>query len=95
MSYNPLLPYDDLPPIPSQADLETKAVFKRCVGASRAIVELKGAGTLIPDQAILINSIPLQEEYLQELERVGALTGEKMGRDFIYRNIRFLELLSS
>ena len=61
MSFNPQQPYDDLPSLPPRADVETKAVLKQCVAASRAIAELKGAGGLIPDQAILINAIPLQE----------------------------------
>ncbi|MFU8829455.1 MAG: Fic family protein [Phycisphaerales bacterium] len=57
----PSQPYDDLPPLPPQQDLETKPVLKACLAATRALAELKGAGGLIPDQTILINAIPLQE----------------------------------
>jgi Fic family protein len=64
MTYRPNVPYNDLPPLPPRAELETPAVMRRCVTASRALAELKGAGSLIPDQAILINSIPLQEARL-------------------------------
>jgi Fic family protein len=71
MSFNPQQPYDDLPPLPPRADVETKAVLKQCVAASRALAELKGAGGLIPDQAILINAIPLQEAKLSsEIENI-------------------------
>ena len=71
MGFNPQQPYDDLPSLPPRADVETKAVLKQCVAASRALAELKGAGGLIPDQAILINAIPLQEAKLSsEIENI-------------------------
>jgi hypothetical protein len=41
-------------------DLETKQVLKKCVAANKALAELKGAGDLLPNQAMLINAIPLQ-----------------------------------
>lgn len=61
MSFNATRPYDDLPMLPPAADVESKAVLKQCLAATRALAELKGAGGLIPDQSILINAIPLQE----------------------------------
>jgi hypothetical protein len=33
-------------------------VLRKAIAANRALAELKGAGELIPNQAILINSIP-------------------------------------
>ncbi|MEY2881255.1 MAG: hypothetical protein RLZZ15_3635 [Verrucomicrobiota bacterium] len=71
MSFNPKQPYNDLPLLPPPGDLETKAVLKRCVAANRALAELKGAGDLIPNQAVLINAIPLQEAKLSsEIENI-------------------------
>jgi Fic family protein len=71
MSFDPHRPYDDLPLLPPLTEVETKAVLKQCVAASRALAELKGAGGLIPDQAILINAIPLQEAKLSsEIENI-------------------------
>jgi len=61
MPFNPALPYDDLPPLPPAADVETKAVLRQALSATRALAELKGSGGLIPNQTILINAIPLQE----------------------------------
>jgi Fic family protein len=61
MPFDPRKPYNDLPPLPPPIDLETRAVLKKAINANRALAELKGAGDLIPNQAILINSIPLQE----------------------------------
>ncbi len=64
-------PYNDLPMLPPRAHLETLRVMRRCVSASRALAELKGAGNLIPNQAILINAIPLQEAKLSsEIENI-------------------------
>lgn len=60
-AFDPKVPYDDLPTLPPAVDVETPAVLRQTVTAARALAELKGTGGLIPDQAILINAIPLQE----------------------------------
>lgn len=71
MTYRPNEPYNELPLLPPGVEIETPAVMRRLVTASRALAELKGAGNLIPDQAILINSIPLQEARLSsEIENI-------------------------
>lgn len=57
----PAKPYNGLPLLPPGQDLETKAVLKRCVTARAAVAELRRAGDLIPDQSVLINTIPLLE----------------------------------
>ena len=61
MAFDPGKPYNDLPQLPPQADIETRAVLKACIEARAALAELKQAGELIPNQAVLINSIPLLE----------------------------------
>ncbi len=69
--FNPQNPYNDLPLLPPKLDLETKEVLKRCISATRSLAELKGAGDLIPNQSILINSIPLQEaQASSEIENI-------------------------
>lgn len=71
MAYRNNEPYNDLPLLPPAALLETTAVLRRAITASRALAELKGAGNLIPNQAILINAIPLQEARLSsEIENI-------------------------
>ena len=71
MRFDPEQPYNDLPLLPPKRELETKAVLKKCVAANRALAELKGAGDLIPNQAVLINAIPLQEAKLSsEIENI-------------------------
>jgi len=59
--FNPAKPYNALPPIPPADVLETIPVLRKCVSASRALAGLKEAARLIPNQDVLINSIPLRE----------------------------------
>lgn len=61
MSYSRIIPYNDLPPLPPRADIETPAVLKKALTAARELAQLKGAGSLIPNQAMLINTVVLQE----------------------------------
>lgn len=58
---DPSRPYNALPLLPPNADLETKAVLKRVVAARTELAELRVAGRLIPDQSVLINAIPMLE----------------------------------
>src|SRR5258708_10442729 len=55
------VPQNAPPPLPPAVDLETKAVLKRCIMARAAVGELKQAAELIPNQAMLINTLPLLE----------------------------------
>jgi len=59
--WNPAKPYNALPPLPPQHDLESRAILKACIEARTALAELKQAAGLIPNQAMLINTIPLLE----------------------------------
>lgn len=47
--------------LPLSKDIETKAVLKKCIQASRVLAELKGVSQTIPDQNILINTLSIQE----------------------------------
>ncbi|TAL36097.1 MAG: Fic family protein [Phenylobacterium sp.] len=49
------------PLLPLAVDLETKRVLKKLATAHRALAELKGAAGLVPNEAILINTLSLQE----------------------------------
>jgi len=61
MSWKPEKPYNNLPLLPPAIELETKAVLKRCIAARAALAGLKQAAELIPNQAMLINTLPLLE----------------------------------
>lgn len=75
MAFEPTRPFNDLPLLPPTSDIETKAVLKNCITAREALAELRGAGRLIPNQAILINSIPLLEaQASSEIENIVTTT---------------------
>ena len=61
LQWQPDRPYNDLPRLPPTTELETKAVLKQCVAASSALAGLKKAAELIPNPAMLINTLPLLE----------------------------------
>ncbi len=50
-----------LKPLPLTKDVETKKVLKKASEAHRALAELKGLVSSIPNQEILINTLGLQE----------------------------------
>jgi Fic family protein len=59
--WQPDRPYRDLPLLPPTVDIETKAILKQCITARAAVAELKQAAELIPNPAVLINTLPLLE----------------------------------
>lgn len=59
--WSPTVPHDHLAPLPPPVELETRAVLKSCVAARVALAELKQAAQLIPNQHVLINTLPLLE----------------------------------
>ena len=71
--WSPEQPYDALPPLPPAVDLESKVVLKQCIAARTALAELKGAAELLPNQGMLINTLPLLE-------------AKKIGAVFAYGN---------
>ena len=69
--WRPQEPFNALPLLPPKADLETKAVLKRCIIARAALPELKQAAELIPNQSVLINTLPLLEaQASSEIENI-------------------------
>jgi Fic family protein len=64
-------PFNALPHLPPAAELETKAVLKQCIKARAALAELKQAAELIPNQAMLISTLPLLEaQASSEIENI-------------------------
>lgn len=73
--FAPDRPYADLPPLPPIQNIETRRVLKACIEARAALAELKVAGDLIPNQTVLINSIPLLEaQASSEIENIVTTT---------------------
>jgi len=59
--WDPAKPHNSLPSLPPALGLESRAVLKACINARTALAELKQAAGLIPNQTMLINTIPLLE----------------------------------
>ncbi len=75
--WRPDRPYNDLPMLPPAVELETRAVLKRCITARAALAELKQAAELIPNQAMLISTLPLLEARASsEIENIVTTTDE-------------------
>ena len=75
MTFDPKKPYNELPLLPPKADIESKAILKACIEARSALGELKIAGDLIPNQGVLINTIPLLEaQASSEIENIVTTT---------------------
>lgn len=75
MKFRPDHPFNDLPLLPPGAEVETRSILKACIEARSALGELKLAGELIPNQGVLINSIPLLEaQASSEIENIVTTT---------------------
>jgi Fic family protein len=75
--WRPELPHNRLPALPPTSELESRAVLKTCIEARAALAELKQAAELIPNQAMLINTIPLLEaKDSSEIENIVTTTDQ-------------------
>ena len=77
MAFDPAKPYNALPALPPGVELESRAVLKACIAARAAVAELKAVGQLIPNQGVLINTIPLLEaQASSEIENIVTTTDQ-------------------
>ncbi len=73
--WQPSQAWNQLPQLPPAVELETKVVLKQCITARAALAELKQAAELIPNQHMLINTIPLLEaQGSSEIENIVTTT---------------------
>lgn len=76
-SFDPTQPYNALPGLPPAADIETRTLWKACTQARVALAELKQATALLPNPAVLINTIPILEaQASSEIENIVTTTDE-------------------
>lgn len=69
--WQPSRPFNNLPALPPAMEIETRAVLKQCVESRTRLAELKQAAELIPNQAMLINTLPLLEaQASSEIENI-------------------------
>ena len=75
--WRPEQPHNQLPALPPVHELESRVVLKACIEARPALAELKQAAELIPNQAMLINTIPLLEaKDSSEIENIVTTTDQ-------------------
>ena len=75
MIFIPTRPYNELPALPPQAELETRPVLKLCIDARARVAELKQLGDHLPNQAVLVNVIPvLEAQASSEIENIVTTT---------------------
>ena len=73
--WHPGQPYNRLPELPPTAELESRAVLKQCITARAALGELKEAAKRIPNQSVLIYTLPLLESQASsEIENIVTTT---------------------
>ncbi|NNF07531.1 MAG: Fic family protein [Candidatus Eisenbacteria bacterium] len=81
-TWRPQDPYNDLPKLPPQNELETKPILRQAIRSRAALSELKKATELIPNSAMLINTLPLLEaQASSEIENI-VTTADQLFRHF-------------
>jgi Fic family protein len=76
MPFDPAVPYNDLAPLPPPPEaVETPAILRKCISARVALAELKQSSELIPNAAVLVNTLPLLEaQASSEIENIVTTT---------------------
>lgn len=68
-------PYNELPKLPPQQDIESKKILKKCIEARASLAELRKAAEMLPNQSVLINTLPLLEaQASSEIENIVTTT---------------------
>src|ERR1700753_4487356 len=83
MAYNREVPYNDLPLLPPKTEIENKAILKKTISASRALSELKGAITNLPNPTLFIDTINLQEAQASSAIENIITTDDELFKDWI------------
>jgi Fic family protein len=60
-AFDRTIPYNDLPLLPPQSDIENKAVLTKTIKASRALAQLNGAIRNLPNPSLFLDTLHLQE----------------------------------
>lgn len=76
-------PYNELPPLPPNGDLETKPIMRKVIRASRALSELNGALRNLPNPTLFLDTIHLHEaKSSSEIENI-VTTNDDLYRDMV------------
>ena len=71
MAWNSQIPYDDLPLLPPDTEVETRAVLKATTAARAAVAALDQAAQLLPNPRVLLNAaLALEAQASSEIEDI-------------------------
>ena len=59
--FDPNIPWNDLPELPPAADIESRDILKACISAMTELSKANALVKTLPNEAVLINTLPLQE----------------------------------
>lgn len=59
--FNRKIPYNDLPLLPPNIDIETKRILRKTISAGRALAQLNGTLINLPNPTLFLDTIYLQE----------------------------------
>ena len=59
--FNPNVPWNNIPELPPAADLESRDILKACISAMTALSNANALVKMLPNEAVLVNTLPLQE----------------------------------
>ena len=80
MSGDPTIPFNDLPALPPERELETPRVLKQCIRSRTVLAELEQSANFLPNKSLLINVMPLLEaQASSEIENI-VTTKDKLFR---------------
>lgn len=77
MTWNADEPYNQLPPLPLQVEIETRPVLKATVSARTTLAAMNGSAKQMPNPLVLVNSMSLLEaQASSEIENIVTTTDE-------------------
>jgi len=59
--FNPNIPWNDIPELPPAVDLESREILKACISAMTELSKANALVKMLPNEAVLVNTLPLQE----------------------------------
>lgn len=90
MPYNKNIPYNDLPLLPPNEEIETKKILKKAISANKALAELRGWSFNQSNPLLLLQSVALQEaKSSSEIENI-VTTNDDLYQAFASPNVKTL-----
>ena len=59
--FNPNTPWNDILELPPAADIESRDILKACISASSELTRANALVKMLPNEAVLVHTLPLQE----------------------------------